>query len=277
MPEEKLPSWKDFELQGWHKNAPDYDARAGRMTTAVIGPMLDAVDAQPGGRLLDACCGPGYGAGTAAARGVKAVGIDIAPAMIDEARRRFPDAEFRVGDAEALDFPDACFDAAICAFGLLHLPDSESAIAEAFRVLKPGGLYSFTTWCRPEQARLLDLALKALTAHADMNVPLPPAPPIFRFSEPAASTTALETAGFRDVGAEEVAIAFRGRSSEDVFDWLDKSTVRTMAVFRLQAPERQQRIKAAILEGAQGYMSGGEVRIPCPALLYRARKPAAQV
>lgn len=50
-----------------------------------------------------------------------------------------------------------------------------------------------------------------------------------------------------------------------------------MAVFRLQAPERQQRIKAAILEGAQDYMNDGEVRIPFPALLYRARKPATQV
>jgi hypothetical protein len=70
-----------------------------------------------------------------------------------------------------------------------------------------------------------------------------------------------------------VAIEFEGRSPEDVFDWLDKSTVRTMAIFRLQTPEVQDRIRVAILDRAKEYNSKGTVRIPCPALLYRACKP----
>ncbi len=131
------------------------------MTVKAIGPMLERLQGRPGERVLDVCCGPGYRAGTAAARGAVSVGIDIAPGMVDEARRRFPDAEFRVGDAEELNFPDAVFDAVICAFGLLHLPDPDKAIGEAFRVLIPGGLYVFSVWCEPGQALLLGLALKA--------------------------------------------------------------------------------------------------------------------
>jgi len=266
-------SWKHFERRGWNRNASNYEERAGRMTVKAIGPMLERLQGRPGERVLDVCCGPGYRAGTAAARGAVSVGIDIAPGMVDEARRRFPDAEFRVGDAEELNFPDAVFDAVICAFGLLHLPDPDKAIGEAFRVLIPGGLYVFSVWCEPGQALLLGLALKALTAHADMTVPLPPAPPMFRFSDRASAEAAIRAAGFRDAAAEEVPIEFRGNSPKEVFDWFDKSTVRTMALFRLQTPEVQDRIRADIVRGAEAFLVGGEIVIPCPALVWHAQKP----
>jgi ubiquinone/menaquinone biosynthesis C-methylase UbiE len=205
-----VESWKDVERAGWTRNAPSYDARAGQMTTVVVDPMLTAVDAGAGRRLLDVCCGPGYLAGAAAARGMAAIGIDISPAMVDEARRRFPDAEFHVADAEDLGFPDRSFDAATCAFGLLHLPDARGAIAEAFRVLVPEGIYAFAVWCRPEKARLLDLALKAITAHADMDVPLPRAPAMFEFSDPDVARAALAQAGFGEVIVREVPIWSKG-------------------------------------------------------------------
>lgn len=267
-----IPSFKEMEREGWHQNAPDYHDRAGQVTSQAIGRLLDAVAVQPGMRLLDVCCGPGYAAGAAAERGLAAMGVDIAPAMVDEARRRFPHVEFRQGDAEALDLPDASFDAVICAFGVLHLPDPEKGIAEAFRVLRPDGRYAFTVWCTPNKAKLLGLALDAVTAHADMTVPLPPAPPIFQFSDPLVGTSALDNAGFRDVAVEEVPILYRGQAIEDVFDWFDKSAVRTMALFRLQKPEVQERIKDSIRDSARAYFVDGQIQIPCPAVLYTAAK-----
>jgi hypothetical protein len=95
---------------------------------------------------------------------------------------------------------------------------------------------------------------------------------MFQYSDPSAGRAALEAAGFRDVASEILAIEFRGRTPADVFDWFDKSTVRTMALFRLQSPEVQERIKAQILADAEAYLMDGELRIPCPAILYRARK-----
>jgi len=83
----------------------------------------------------------------------------------------------------------------ICPFGLLHLPEPDKAISEAFRVLKPGGRYAFTVWCSPDRALLLGLALNATLAHADMTMPLPPAPPMFQFSDPAFSKRRLSEVG----------------------------------------------------------------------------------
>jgi ubiquinone/menaquinone biosynthesis C-methylase UbiE len=126
-------------------------------------------------RLLDVCCGPGYGAGQAAELGLDAVGVDLSPAMI----------------AEQLQFDDGSFDAVVCPFGVLHLPEPDKAFAEAFQVLRPGGGYGLTVWCTPDKAEFLGLAMKATSAHADMGVPLPPAPPLFQFADVGLASAAL--------------------------------------------------------------------------------------
>jgi ubiquinone/menaquinone biosynthesis C-methylase UbiE len=269
----ELPSFKAFEREGWHRQAPNYDERLGRMTAGAVAPMLDAVGAQPGMRLLDVCCGPGYVTAEAVARGLLAVGLDLAPAMVDLARSHAPDAEFHIGDAEALDFADGSFDAVVCGFGLMHLAEPESAISEAFRVLRPGRAYAFTVWDGPERAGFFGLSLQAVLAYADMTVPLPPAPSFFQMADRAFTSAALERAGFQDVVVRESPLNFVGENPEDVWDWFEKSTVRTMAVILRQTPEVQARIKGAILNAAHQHIGPEGVTIPSPALLFAARKP----
>jgi SAM-dependent methyltransferase len=268
-----MPAHKRMERDEWHEKAPFYHEYAGRLTSEATRYLLDAVAIQPGMRLLDMCCGPGYGAGEAIARGASACGIDLAPAMIEQARRRFPNAEFREGDAEALDFPDASFDAVICPFGLMHLGEPDRAMAEAFRVLKPGGRFAFAVWCAPERAELLGMALDVILPMADRDVPLPPAPPFFQFSDPEAANAALARAGFKGVLSLEVPIVFRGNSAKDVWTWFEKSTVRIWALIRLQTADIQERIEEGLLQAAKRYEAADGIRIPCPAVLYSAHKP----
>jgi ubiquinone/menaquinone biosynthesis C-methylase UbiE len=267
-------SLKDMERDHWQKHASVYDDLAGPMTKAPAARLLDAVGARPAMHLLDVCCGPGYGAGQAAERGLTAIGVDISPTMVAEARRRFPSAEFRVGDAEQLDFPEASFDAVICPFGLLHLPEPDKALAEAFRVLKPGGRYAFTVWCTPDKAEFLGIAMRATSAHADMNVPLPSAPPLFQFADTALAILALERAGFQAANSEDIPVVFRGKTPDDVWLWFEHITVRAMAIFRLQEPAVQQRINQAVIDEARRYMGNDGVSIPCTAVMYSAKKPA---
>ncbi len=235
--------------------------------------MLQAVAAAPGMRLLDLCCGPGYGAGEAAARGLDAIGIDIAPGMVAEARRGFPGIPFQEGDAEALTFADQSFHAVICPFGLPHLPELDRAIEEVFRVLKPGGRFAATAWAPPDRSQLLDLAVKAITAHADMSVNLPPGPSLFMLSDPSVAVGKLKQAGFVDTSWQELPIIYSSPDAGSVWDWFDKGTVRSMMLVRLQTLEIQARIRETIIENARRYETGAGLRIPNPAILYAASKP----
>jgi SAM-dependent methyltransferase len=93
-------------------------------------------------RWLDAACGPGLIARRLAAEAGAVVGVDATPAMIELARREaagLGNAEFRVGDATALDLAEASFDGAVTRFSLHHIPVPARVVSELARVVRPGG------------------------------------------------------------------------------------------------------------------------------------------
>lgn len=99
---------------------------------------------QPGGAALDVCTGTGKLARLLhrrAGAGGRVVGVDFSSAMLDVARRNVTGVEFQQGDATQLDIADASVDAVTVAFGLRNVVDRRRAVAEAFRVLRPGGRY----------------------------------------------------------------------------------------------------------------------------------------
>jgi ubiquinone/menaquinone biosynthesis C-methylase UbiE len=71
--------------------------------------------------------------------------IEFSPEMLELARKQAAeigrDVDLRLGDAQALDFPDESFDTVVCTLALCTIPDPASAVAEAHRVLRPGGRY----------------------------------------------------------------------------------------------------------------------------------------
>ena len=264
-------SFKGLEYAGWQKGADSYDDLLGSVTRFAMVPLLDATDVRAGSQVLEVCCGPGYGAGAALSRGASAIGIDFAPAMVEAARRRYPKAVFKQGDAEALDLDTAAFDAVICAFGINHLQRPESAIAEALRVLHPGGKYAFTMWCVPGKSKFHQLVVESIRTHGTLDVPLPVAPPPFRFSEPENCTAALLEAGFISPRVSEIPLAFRPSAPEQVLD-LTYSAVRLEMILSSQTAEVRERIHKAIIEGAERFRVGGKIEIPMPAVLASATR-----
>jgi SAM-dependent methyltransferase len=266
-------AFHEFEHAGWERAAEHYGDAFGGVTTQIAQPLIDAVGARDGTRLLDVATGPGFIAAAAAARGATVTALDFSKAMIAEARGRHAGIAFHEGDAEALPFDDSAFDAVVMSFGLLHLARPETAMAEARRVLVPGGRYAFTVWAPPDQAVGFGIVLRAIEEHGHLNVGLPEGPPFFRFSATDECRQALARAGFEDVSVRTLPLTWELSSPDGVYEALSRGGVRTAAVLRAQTPDQLANIRAAIRRSAERYKEGDRYLIPMPAVLASAAKP----
>jgi SAM-dependent methyltransferase len=134
--------------------------------------VLQRVDPQPGERVLDLACGTGAVPELVAAKGIEVVGIDLAPALIEQAKERAAerglDIDYRVGDVEALDLEDASFDVVTSTCGLMFAPDHAAVAKELVRVTKPGGRIGMACWT-------LDSGLAKIFGIMRQYQPAPPA------------------------------------------------------------------------------------------------------
>ena len=94
------------------------------------------------GPAIDAGCGPGHWTDFLARRGLDMRGVDLTPAFVEHARRRYPELRFATGSLDALDASDASLGGVLAWYSLIHhTPDAiGSALDEIARVLRPGGL-----------------------------------------------------------------------------------------------------------------------------------------
>lgn len=103
-----------------------------------------------GMRVLDVACGTGNLAIPAARKGAQVTGIDIAPNLLEQARKRAAEAglkaTFQEGDAEQLPYPDAQFDLVMSMFGAMFAPRPELVASELTRVCRPGGSIAMANW-----------------------------------------------------------------------------------------------------------------------------------
>jgi ubiquinone/menaquinone biosynthesis C-methylase UbiE len=106
--------------------------------------VLEQIDG-PLDTIAEICCGAGEACALLKDRIGRGVGIDISTAMLDRARRRFPEDrfEFAQGDACRLPLRDGAFDAVFMLGGVHHVNDRKALFSELFRVLKPGGRFYF--------------------------------------------------------------------------------------------------------------------------------------
>jgi ubiquinone/menaquinone biosynthesis C-methylase UbiE len=104
----------------------------------------------PGMRVLDVACGTGNLAIPAARRGAQVTGVDIAPNLLEQARKRAAaqnlPATFDDGDAEQLPYPDGQFDLVMSMFGAMFAPRPERVSSELARVCRPGGTIAMANW-----------------------------------------------------------------------------------------------------------------------------------
>ena len=267
-----MADFTSFEHEGWQRTATAYADAFGQLTTQCIPRLLDSVGVARGTRLLDVASGPGYAAAAAAGRGATAVGVDFASEMVASAAAAFPHVEYRQGSADSLPFDDRSFDAVVINFGLFHFEHPDRALAEAMRVLRPGGKVAFTAWAKPERALMYSIVLGAISAHGRTDVGLPQGPMFFQYSDPEGANAVLNRAGFHDPTFEYVPQTWCMGSPANLFERMSRSTVRMGALLAKQSPEARANIARAVEEGARQFQPGSEVRIPADAILAKGTK-----
>ena len=110
-----------------------------------------AIDPQPGERILDVAAGTGTSSASLARSGATVVAVDFSTGMVEEGRKRNPQIEFVEADAQKLPFGDDEFDVVTISFGLRNVADPKAALAEMYRVLKPGGRLLVCEFSHPPQ------------------------------------------------------------------------------------------------------------------------------
>ena len=150
---------------------------------------------------------------------------------------------------------------------------AEPMVAEAFRVLRPGGRYAFSWWCANDKHEFFQLFYESVKAFGTMDVPLPPAPPFARFSDPAECIRGLCAAGFADVRAVEHALTCDMPTPRHALDMIVRSGVRSSMMLELQTKQARARIEEALMTGAMKFKRGDVLHFAFPAIVASGVKP----
>lgn len=266
-------AFREFEKAGWERKSAAYEERAAELGGMLVGPLLTAAGIGSGDRVLDVATGPGWIAAGAHERQATVVGVDLAESMVAIARRRYPDVDFRVADAEDLPFPDATFDIVVCNLGLPSFPRPERAVAEMVRVVRPGGRVALTTHDQPAASALVVILARAMN-EVPMRPPtgVPAGPDIFQYANDTALEGLLRTAGLTDVRVQTIRFSNQ-TSAAWLWDSLLASTVRVAAAVEGQPPDVQRDLRSRFESIADTYRSGDGIEIPVAIKLADGTRP----
>ena len=194
------------EIQGdlWGKAARDWAEFQEPLHEPLWEAMLEAGNVGKSSHICDVGCGGGGASLLAAERGARVSGLDAAEALIDVARERIPDADFRVGDMEDLPFADRVFDAVIAANSIQYSENRVGALREMKRVCDFDGRVVVGLWGPPSKVEFRDV----FRAMRDALPEPPPGKGPFELSEPGVLAVFVKDAELNVVGDGEVECPF---------------------------------------------------------------------
>jgi ubiquinone/menaquinone biosynthesis C-methylase UbiE len=252
----------------------DYAEVADRLIRTFGPIMVDALPVTRGQRLLDVACGAGNVAIPAALAGAEVTGLDIAPSLLERGAHEAAEAGASVtwveGDAEALPFDDASFDAVASAVGVMFCQSHERAAAELLRVCRPGGAIGLIAWTPTGMIGALFGVIKAFA-------PPPPAG-----AKPASlwgteeHVRALLGSGVDELLSQRRTVVFEGLTPDGFVDLMRASYGPVLQVFERLAddPERSAALDAALRRFARDHDRGepGSPRLEAEYQLTLARR-----
>ena len=254
---------RTYERERHNALAQGYIAFFAPVTALAIAPLLAAVEVSGGMRLLDVPTGSGALAAEATRRGAVVIGVDIAPAMIAEARKRHPGIDFQVADVEHLPVPDGVLDAVVCAFGLGHFPYPEASLAECLRTLKAGGRIAFSWWDTSDKQRVQGL-IRDAAAEVGARAPgvLPAGHSSLRFTDAREFRGLLEGAGLADISLEAHRATHLVPDVDALWNGAIGGMALTSSLIIYQDAPTQTAIRAALDRKAAAYKTPRGLELP---------------
>jgi ubiquinone/menaquinone biosynthesis C-methylase UbiE len=196
---------------GWERRRTEIE----ELSSPVREWLVRALAPRPGDTVLELAAGAGdtgFDALAIAGPGGRLLCTDVSPAMLAVARRRGAErgaanVEYRIIDAQRIELPADSVDGVLCRFGYMLMPDPAGALAEARRVLRPGGRLALAVWGPPDRNAVFAIVAGILVAYGHLPPPEPaPAPGIFSMGTAERTSALLQGAGFRTVRIDEVPV-----------------------------------------------------------------------
>ena len=229
------------------------------------------------GKVLEIACGTGLVTRELRKRllpSVNLVATDLGTQMLEYAKQQVAAAgiEWRQADAQDLPFADGEFAAVVCGFGLMFPPDRRQALAQARRVLAPGGLLLFNVWDRieenPHALANAQVVESRFPGDADMKFRTP-----YELHDPTLLRSLLEQAGFAEIVIETRRIAITGADPRRIALGQIRGTPRAALLVQRGVPldEVIEEVAAALArQGGDPYHGHAQ------ALVVQARAPSTK-
>ncbi|PZR75013.1 MAG: hypothetical protein DLM73_06455 [Chthoniobacterales bacterium] len=203
---------------------------------------------------------------------VKLIATDLNEPMFRQAAAKFSSDEvvqWQQADACSLPFADRMFEAVLCQFGLMFVPDKGLAAREAHRVLKPGGQFLFNVWDAIEHNALGQLTHRTVASYFENDPPVFYQVP-FGYHDQDEIRRVLKEAGFRDIEIEVVTSVSRAGCARDAATGLVNGNPIAVAIAE-RDPSLLPVITDAVAKAIEDRFGESEIRAPMRAIVVQAR------
>jgi SAM-dependent methyltransferase len=273
---EQRRDW-DAAAAGWKRWWPVFE----RSAQQVSDRLVELANVGPGARVLDVATGNGEPALTAARRvgaSGRVIATDQSAGMLAIARDRAAalgaiNVEFREIDGEALTIPERDFDAIVCRWGLMFMPDVKGALRGMYQRLRAGGWLAAAVWATADKMPLTTIGAEAVRKIAGLPPPPPDALGPLRLADESMMRGMLAAAGFKDVTVERMPVAFELASPADFAQFRVDIAAPFRALLERQTAEKRALMIEAVVEGAHAYAGAdGRVRTVNETICYAAKR-----
>jgi enediyne biosynthesis protein CalE5 len=266
-------AWDD-SAEGWKRWWPTFE----RSAQLVNDRLVELAGVRAGNRVLDIATGSGEPALTIArvvGDSGRVVAVDMSPGMLAIARERIDAAgltnvDLVESDAESLRLDPHSFDAALCRWGLMFMPDLDGVVRAMHRALKPGAHFATAVWAQADKVPMCGLARDAIRRITGI-VPPPNAPDPTKLADTSILERALAAAGFHDVTIERLIVTFEF-SSADAFADFRGQIGGTRAMLSKMPPDVARQVREAVVASAREFANdAGVVRLINETICFGAR------